>query len=68
MTLPTPYMKIGGAYKSDKFKLDGNFAWSPLVNAKDEDNHSLRENGGKICKGSMDGNAYMANLFSTIQH
>lgn len=63
ITYSMPYLKIGGAYKfKDRFSLDGSFAWSPLVNAKDEDNHLLRENGGKTCKGNMDGNAYMANL------
>ena len=63
MTYSMPYLKIGGGYVfRDKLILDGNFAWSPLVNAKDEDNHLLRENGGKICKGDMDGNAYMVNL------
>ncbi|HPX61666.1 MAG TPA: omptin family outer membrane protease [Deltaproteobacteria bacterium] len=63
ITYSMPYMKIGGAYRfRDRFSLDGSFAWSPLVNARDEDNHLLRENGGKICKGNMDGNAYMVNL------
>ena len=47
---------------NDKFSSAGSFAWSPLVNARDEDHHLLRENGGKISKGDMDGNAVMIGL------
>jgi len=58
-----PYLKVGTDFKiKDKFTLDGSFAWSPIVKAKDEDNHLLRENGGKIMTGDMNGNAYMINL------
>jgi outer membrane protease len=58
-----PYLKIGTDFKiKDKFTLDGSFAWSPIVKAKDEDNHLLRENGGKIMTGDMNGNAYMIHL------
>jgi outer membrane protease len=63
ITYTMPYLKIGTDFKiKDKFTLDGSFAWSPIVKAKDEDHHLLRENGGKICTGDMDGNAYMINL------
>ncbi|MGV8056907.1 MAG: omptin family outer membrane protease [Smithellaceae bacterium] len=63
ITYSMPYLKIGADFKiKDKFTLAGSFAWSPFVKAKDEDHHLLRENGGKICTGNMDGNAYMVNL------
>ncbi|MFH1078723.1 MAG: omptin family outer membrane protease [Pseudomonadota bacterium] len=63
MTYSMPYVKIGTDFKiNDKFTLAGSFAWSPLVKAKDEDHHLLRENGGKIMTGDMDGNAYMINV------
>ena len=63
MTYNMPYLKIGTDFKiKDKFTLDGSFAWSPIVKAKDEDHHLLRENGGKNMTGDMDGNAYMINL------
>ena len=63
MTYTMPYLKIGTDFQmNDKFSLAGSFAWSPLVNATDEDHHLLRENGGKISKGDMDGNAVMIDL------
>jgi len=63
ITYSMPYVKIGTDFKiKDKFTLDGSFAWSPIVKAKDEDHHLLRENGGKICTGDMDGNAIMVDL------
>ncbi len=62
ITYKMPYMKIGADFKiKDNFTLDGSFSWSPLVKAKDEDHHLLRENGGKICTGDMDGYAVMIN-------
>ena len=58
-----PYLKLGASFKvKDKITLDGSFAWSPFVKAKDEDDHLLRENGGKISTGDMSGSAYMVNL------
>jgi len=63
ITYNMPYLKIGTDFHiKDKFTLDGSFAWSPIVKAKDEDHHLLREHGGKICTGDMNGNAYMFNL------
>lgn len=63
ITYSMPYLKIGTDFKiNDKFALVGSFAWSPIVKAKDEDHHLLRENGGKTMTGDMDGNAYMINL------
>ena len=63
MTYEMPYLKIGTDFQiNDKFSLAGSFAWSPIVDAEDEDHHLLRKNGGKICTGDMDGDAYMINL------
>jgi hypothetical protein len=63
ITYNMPYLKIGTDFHiKDKFTLDGSFAWSPIVKAKDENHHLLREHGGKICTGDMNGNAYMFNL------
>jgi outer membrane protease len=63
ITYNMPYLKIGTDFQiKDKFTLDGSLAWSPIVKAKDEDHHLLREHGGKICTGDMNGNAYMFNL------
>jgi len=60
ITYSMPYLKVGTDFKiKDKFTLDGSFAWSPIVNAKDEDHHVLR---GKTSTGDMNGNAYMINL------
>lgn len=58
-----PYLKVGTDFQiNDQFTLAGSFAWSPIVKAKDEDHHLLRENGGITATGDMDGNAYMVNL------
>lgn len=63
ITYSMPYLKIGSDFKiNNRFSLAGSFVWSPLVNANDEDNHLLRENGGKICTGDMDGKAYMIDV------
>jgi Outer membrane protease len=63
ITYRMPYLKIGtGFHIKDKFTLAGSFAWSPIVSAKDTDHHLLRENGGKISTGDMNGNAYMIDL------
>jgi outer membrane protease len=60
ITYNMPYVKIGTDFHiKEKFILDGSFAWSPIVKAKDEDNHLLR---GKTSTGDMNGNAYMFNL------
>jgi len=60
ITYNMPYLKIGADFHiKDKFTLDGSFAWSPIVKAKDEDHHILV---GKTCTGDMKGNAYMFNL------
>jgi outer membrane protease len=60
ITYNMPYMKIGADFHiKEKFTLDGSFAWSPIVKAKDEDHHIL---AGKKCTGDMNGNAYMFNV------
>ncbi|MCK9197349.1 MAG: omptin family outer membrane protease [Syntrophales bacterium] len=63
MTYSMPYLKVGTDFQiNNKFTLAGSFAWSPIVKATDEDHHLLRENGGKIMTGNMDGNAYMIDV------
>lgn len=58
-----PYLIIGSYFKIyESIIIDGNLALSPFTQAKDEDNHLLRENGGKISKGSMEGNAFMIDI------
>jgi len=47
-------------------QLETQFAYAPLTDGDDEDNHRLRENGGKLSKGDMDGNAYMFEV--SIRH
>lgn len=59
ITYTIPYFKIGTDLKFSKFTLAGSFAFSPFVEAEDTDNHLLRENGGKISDGDMDGDAFM---------
>ncbi|HET6459204.1 MAG TPA: omptin family outer membrane protease [Syntrophales bacterium] len=60
ITYNMPYVKIGGdIHVKDKFVLDGSFAWSPIVKAKDEDHHLLIPKTGT---GDMNGNAYMFDL------
>ena len=60
ITYTIPYLKIGTDLKfSPKFSLAGSFSFSPFVEAEDTDNHLLRENGGKIMDGDMDGDAIM---------
>ncbi len=55
-----PYLKLGTDIQvAPKFTLAGSVSYSPIVNAEDTDNHLLREFGGKISSGDMDGNAYM---------
>jgi outer membrane protease len=63
ITYGMPYLKIGTDFHiKDKFTLAGSLAWSPIVRANDEDHHLLREYGGKICTGDMNGNAYIIDL------
>ncbi|HBG21322.1 MAG TPA: hypothetical protein DDY32_19155 [Desulfobulbaceae bacterium] len=63
ITYTIPYIKVGTDLKfSPKFSMAGSFSYSPFVEAEDTDNHLLRENGGKIADGDMDGDAYMFDI------
>jgi len=63
ITYTIPYLKIGTDFTfSPKFSMAGSFSFSPFVEAEDTDNHRLRENGGKIATGDMDGDAIMFDL------
>ena len=63
VTYRMPYVKIGTDIQiNDKIDLAGSFAWSPNVEAKDEDRHLRREKGGLNLTGDMDGHAFMIDL------
>lgn len=63
MTYSIPYLKLGTDIQiTPELTLAGSLAYSPIVNAEDTDNHLLREYGGKINTGDMDGNSYMFDL------
>jgi outer membrane protease len=58
-----PYLKVGTDLKVNAdFTIEGSFAYSPIVDADDTDNHLLREFGGKISSGDMDGDAFMFDV------
>jgi outer membrane protease len=55
-----PYLIVGTDIQiADSFKLSSSFAFSPYVKAKDEDQHRLREYGGKVTNSDMDGIGYI---------
>ena len=55
-----PYVQMGGKINLAKqFSLESNISYSPLVNAKDVDQHLLRE---KVNKGDLDGYSWMFNI------
>jgi outer membrane protease len=63
MTYSIPYLKLGGDLKvSQDFTLEGSIAYSPIVQAEDTDNHLLREYGGKISTGDMEGDSFMLDV------
>jgi outer membrane protease len=63
MIYSMPYLKLGTDFKATPdLTIAGSISYSPFAHAEDEDNHLLRENGGKIMKGDMDGHAYMLDL------
>lgn len=63
ITYNMPYLKIGTDFQiNNKFAVAASFEWSPIVKANDEDHHLLRENGGKISTGTMNGKAYMIDV------
>ncbi|MBA3007068.1 MAG: omptin family outer membrane protease [Proteobacteria bacterium] len=55
-----PYIQIGGKLNLDKqFSVEGNISYSPLVDAKNVDQHLLRQ---KVNTGDLDGSSWMFNL------
>jgi len=63
MTYKMRYLLIGGNYQiTPNFTVASSFAFSPFVDAQDEDHHLLRD---KVSKGDMDGNAYMFDISGT---
>lgn len=62
-TYSMPYLKVGTEIQvTPDLNLTGSFSYSPFVDAEDTDNHLLREFGGKINTGDMDGDAYMFDV------
>lgn len=58
-----PYLSLGTDIElDDKFSMTASFAFSPYVKAEDEDDHYLREYGGKVTRSEMDGTAIMVNV------
>jgi outer membrane protease len=63
ITYSIPYLKVGTDLKINAdFTIEGSIAYSPIVNAEDTDHHLLREFGGKINSGDMDGDAIMLDV------
>lgn len=63
MTYKMVYALIGTEVQiTPQFSMAGSFAYSPVVNADDEDNHLLRD---KVSKGDLEGNAYMIDVSGT---
>ena len=60
VTYNIPYMQIGTQFKiKDKFRLEANLGYSPIVNVEDEDHHFILS---KVSKGDCDGNAILISL------
>ncbi len=63
ITYSIPYLKVGTDLKINAdFTIEGSVGYSPIVNAEDTDQHLLREYGGKISSGDLDGDAIMLDL------
>ncbi len=63
MTYSIPYLKLGTDLQvNPNLSLEGSIAYSPIVEAEDTDHHLLREYGGKISSGDMDGDAFMLDI------
>ncbi len=63
MTYSIPYLKLGGDIQvTPDLSFAGSISYAPYVEAEDTDNHLLREYGGKISSGDMDGDAYMFDI------
>lgn len=55
-----PYIQIGGKVNlGERFSLESNISYSPLVNAEDADQHLLRE---KVNQGDLEGTSWMFNI------
>jgi outer membrane protease len=66
ITYSIPYLKVGTNLQlSPKLSLEGSVAYSPIVEVEDTDHHLLREYGGKISSGDMDGDAFMLDISGT---
>ncbi|MBB5347462.1 omptin family outer membrane protease [Desulfoprunum benzoelyticum] len=66
MTYSIPYLKLGADLQvGPNLSLEGSVAYSPIVEAEDTDHHLLREYGGKISAGDMDGDAFMLDISGT---
>jgi len=60
ITYIMPYLTLGADYQiTPDFVVEGSFVFSPLVYAKDEDNHISRN---RVAIGEMNGYAYMLNV------
>ena len=60
LTYTMPYFLIGTDFQiTPDFIVSGSFAYSPWVDAEDEDHHVLRD---KMSQGDMDGDAYMIDV------
>ncbi len=63
MTYKMPYFLIGTDFQlTPNFTVSGSFAYSPWVDAEDEDHHLLRD---RVAQGDMDGDAIMFDVSGT---
>ena len=63
VTYHMPYLLVGSEIKvTDQLTLSGFVTFSPYVTAEDEDRHLLRENGGHVKIGDMDGTAFTLDV------
>lgn len=63
ITYHMPYISLGTDIEFEKgFSMKASLAFSPYVDAEDEDDHFLREFGGRVTRSDMDGTAIMFNL------
>lgn len=63
ITYHIPYLLFGTTLQFSKdFNFAASLKFSPYTTATDEDNHLLRENGGKISEGDMTGTAFAVDL------
>ncbi len=68
ITYHMPYLMVGTDLKlAENFTLTGSLAFAPYVKAKDKDQHLLREYGGKLTNGDMDGIAFWTDISGKFQ-